>query len=153
MIYAVGLPGWGEVKIGCTENVNRRLGQLRAKHADVELITQFDGMFAEEKTIHRRFAHLRVGRTEWFRKSPDLMAFLADPRFEVDPSIGPREKPGPKPDPARVKGSVFQLRGRAEWMAWLAEYAESRELDRADLIETALAASATACGFKPPPKR
>jgi hypothetical protein len=66
--------GTGEVKIGYTENVRRRLHNLQiASPTTLNVIGQMPGTVSEEREIHHRFAHARlVG--EWFRPDPDMIA-------------------------------------------------------------------------------
>lgn len=61
----------------------------------------------------------------------------------------PKGKPGPKPDPARVRSEAVMLRGRPEWKEWLGRLAE---FDRApsmnELFDRAITAYARDIGFK-----
>ncbi len=62
-------------------------------------------------------------------------------------------RPGPKPNPDAVRVQIMQLRGKKAWGEWLDRYAAFRGVDKTELVEKALAASAMACGFEPPPER
>lgn len=66
--------GTGEVKIGYTENVRRRLHNLQiASPTTLNVIGQMPGAMSDEREIHQRFAHARlVG--EWFNPDPDIIA-------------------------------------------------------------------------------
>lgn len=64
-----------------------------------------------------------------------------------------RVKPGPKPDPERVRSSNTNLRSRPEWKAWLEEVASSKGLTAAEVIDRALLLWARDEGLTMPPKR
>lgn len=66
-----------------------------------------------------------------------------------------KKKPGPKPDPERVRSAAIIVRGRPEWKEWVEGLAEA---DRApsvnDLIDRALVTYAREIKYpKPAPKR
>ncbi len=59
MSYFAQLPT-GAVKIGCTDNVERRLEQLESHYRHpVSLLHTMEGNREAEREIHERFAHLR----------------------------------------------------------------------------------------------
>jgi hypothetical protein len=79
MIYFVQLESMA-IKIGTTENVSERLAQLEDLYkSPVSLLGTIPGGRREELELHRRFAHLRFGKTEQFRPAPDLMEFIGKP--------------------------------------------------------------------------
>jgi hypothetical protein len=60
----------------------------------------------------------------------------------------PRKKPGPKPDPDRVRSVVTILRSRPEWRAWVDELAEfDRAPSLVELIDRSLVAYARQVKF------
>ena len=66
-----------------------------------------------------------------------------------------KSKPGPKPDPSKVRSAVLMVRGMPAWKAWVEELADH---DRAgsigDLLDRALVSYAREINFpKPAPKR
>lgn len=67
----------------------------------------------------------------------------------------PKKKPGPKPEPERVRSAAIIIRGRPEWKAWvedLAEHGRSPSLN--DLIDRALVTYAREIKYpRPAPKR
>lgn len=84
----------GPIKIGFSTQVTKRLGTIarnffdwppaeRAKfkvgsghRCDVRLRGVVRGKGADEWDTHRRFARLRLGRTEWFKPGPDLLQYI-----------------------------------------------------------------------------
>ncbi len=77
--YIVRLIGTGNLKIGQTDHINNRLGQLSVQHkCDVELICWFsDGLLYSERSVHRRFHSARIGSTELFRDAPEVTRWIA----------------------------------------------------------------------------
>jgi hypothetical protein len=67
----------GHVKIGRTTDVQQRLRALQtaSAHALTLRAAVREQPPLVERTIHQRFAHLRVGG-EWFRLGADLAAFI-----------------------------------------------------------------------------
>ncbi len=63
----------GLVKIGCSQNVERRMKQLGA-----ELVREMPGGFAEERGLHLHYAHLHRGG-ECFEWCPTMMAVVPAP--------------------------------------------------------------------------
>lgn len=80
MIYAVQPTTGGPVKIGYSDDVPARIRQLECHYGQtLTLLATLPGGLKEERAIHERFDHLRLGRTEQFRPAADLMAFLGCP--------------------------------------------------------------------------
>ena len=75
-------------------------------------------------------------------------------KTKADPSEA-KGKPGPKPDPTRVRSEAVMLRGRPEWKEWLGRLAEfDRSASMNELFDRAIAVYAREVGFKEtPPKR
>lgn len=61
----------GLVKIGTSVDVATRLRSLRA-----DFLAAIPGGFADERAMHRRFAHARVSG-EWFTPCDEITAYLA----------------------------------------------------------------------------
>jgi hypothetical protein len=79
LIYFAQTPT-GSIKIGCTENLDVRLDQLRAHYgAELALLATMPGDRSTEAEIHGRFAHLRFGRSEQFKPARELMEFIGKP--------------------------------------------------------------------------
>jgi hypothetical protein len=73
----------------------------------------------------------------------------------VELAVMAKKKPGPKPDPDRVRSAAIMLRGRPEWREWVERLAE---FDRApslnELFDRALVIYARHVGFaEAAPKR
>lgn len=82
MIYFVQSIDGGPVKIGYSFDVESRIAQLEKHYGkSLAILATMPGGRDEETTIHRRFAHLRCGRTEQFRPAPELMSFIDRPLF------------------------------------------------------------------------
>lgn len=89
MIYFLQPTGGGPIKIGFSDDVDRRWAQLESHYGQpLALLATMPGGRDEEAEIHRRFADLRLGRTEQFRPGADLMAFLGRPIIvDQDPEL------------------------------------------------------------------
>lgn len=75
------------------------------------------------------------------------MEALLDGDLEVGRKKTPAVEP-PKPEPTSI-----HVRGSAEWVAWVLEWAEEDYRSAASLIEMALAEMAKSRGRKEPPRR
>ena len=76
VIYFVGVVG-GPIKIGRTNNLRRRMVELRTTtKQDLQVWAMKDGRTLEEGLYHHRFAADRI-EGEWFAPSPALMAEIA----------------------------------------------------------------------------
>jgi hypothetical protein len=66
-----------------------------------------------------------------------------------------KKKPGPKPDPQRVREAVTAIRSSDAWKAYVEELAEfDRATSVSELMDRAIVAYAKQLGFKKsPPKR
>jgi hypothetical protein len=64
-----------------------------------------------------------------------------------------RKKPGPKPDPSRVRSAVTNIRSTNDWKAWLLGFADHCRKDVPDVIDEALLRYARAEKYELPPKR
>jgi hypothetical protein len=70
----------GPVKIGYSANVRERRQRLqRTYKCKLRILATMEGGVREEREIHQRFAHLRIGTTEQFRSGRDLMEYLGLP--------------------------------------------------------------------------
>ena len=78
----IGLRG-GIIKIGVTDDPSRRAKELKLD----ELLLVMPGGRLEERALHRRFAHARIG-LEWFQATPDLLAFIVAEGRAAGLSVG-----------------------------------------------------------------
>lgn len=62
------------VKIGYSDDPEKRIKQLGLP--DVELIAIFPGDITQETKLHRRFKHLRLGNSEWFKLDHELRILI-----------------------------------------------------------------------------
>lgn len=99
-VYLARFGALGPVKIGHSLNVSQRIAQISVRlWDDMVLIRCLDGGMADERALHKRFAHLRI-RNEWFHYGPEMMGDLGlpdlrllapavitelEPRFRTDP--------------------------------------------------------------------
>ena len=75
-VYFVQAINSGMIKIGFSNNPNRRLRSLATGSAEpLQLLGSFLANPSDEKALHNRFGHLReIG--EWFRADHDLLTFI-----------------------------------------------------------------------------
>lgn len=151
MIYALQAITGGPIKLGTTEDLPRRLAQLEAHYRQpLAVLATFEGGRDEERAIHKRFAHLRYGRTEQFRPAADLMAFLGRPLL-VDANPGAVEAMPPK-----TEGRMTQvvIRSIPDWKTWVEELSGFNRTTVSDTVDRALVELARNIGFpKVPPRR
>jgi hypothetical protein len=90
MIYFIQRTTGGEIKIGTTVRLSKRLRQLEMEYeADLNVLAIQDGGRETENELHQRFDHLRI-TGEWFEPQDDLMDFILTSCREWD---GTDEKP------------------------------------------------------------
>jgi hypothetical protein len=64
------------IKIGTTRHLESRLDSLRGGYyGRLQLLATMPGGRDQERSLHERFAHLRI-RGEWFHEAPELLAFV-----------------------------------------------------------------------------
>jgi hypothetical protein len=80
VIYFMQPTGGGAIKIGFSEDVERRRIELEVYYKQpLAIIGTMEGERRDETIIHRRFKHLRLGRTEQFSPAAELLAFIGRP--------------------------------------------------------------------------
>lgn len=77
-VYLIGMEGDDTVvKIGFTIDLDDRLSTLQtSSHRTLKILASISGTYATETELHRRFAADHI-RGEWFRLSPEIVAFIA----------------------------------------------------------------------------
>jgi hypothetical protein len=140
MIYFIQAKSGGPVMIGFTNNLESRLKQLQATEGrELVVLATMEGGMAEERGIHSRFEHLRLGHTEQFRPSPGLMEFIGRPVLPGSNShdIEANAQPG-----------AFLPRSTLAWKQAVEEFAEwDRAPSVSDLIDRAIIAYAREKGY------
>lgn len=90
MIYFLHDAQADRIKIGTTIRLTERLAAHKRKHGwNAVVLGVMRGSYADEATIHQRFAHLSLG-AEMFRDDEELMEFI---RLETVPWDGQDEAP------------------------------------------------------------
>lgn len=149
MIYFLQPVEGGPIKIGCSENIDARREQLEARYGQpLALLATMKGDVGEEFAIHRRFKHLRLGRTEQFRPAPELMEFINRPLL-VDPN------------PSAVaamelhhRKTIVCFKAHQGFEDWFKGLIGRQRLPASCLIEHALIFYAKSVGYdEPPPRR
>lgn len=76
-VYFVHSPESARVKIGYTTDPDKRIHTLQtASPSALEPLAIITGTVADERELHRRFAHLRAHR-EWFTDCDELREYIA----------------------------------------------------------------------------
>lgn len=120
MIYFLRSSKTGFVKIGRTAHYHARSLSLKTKYGDLELLGLMSGGHVIEQSLHRQFADMRIGRTEWFEYRPALIEFIAE-HTQLD-----------IPDESTaIKINVAKYRTR------LAELMKKHEMTRMDVVRAA----------------
>lgn len=69
----------GDIKIGFSASLPRRLDKLREEHGPLTLLATEPGGWHREQGRHEQFAEYRIRPDrEWFRPSPDLLQHIAE---------------------------------------------------------------------------
>lgn len=78
-IYFIRAKSTGNIKVGWSSNVARRLQQLRTGHAEeLELLASFNASMIQERQLHEVMAEVSPRlRGEWFAPSEDADALAA----------------------------------------------------------------------------
>ena len=80
VVYFVEAGLGGPVKIGWTQDVERRIAELQTANAHkLNLLGTVVGTMEDEASTHARFSHLRL-EAEWFTNSPEIHQFLKNSR-------------------------------------------------------------------------
>lgn len=142
MIYFLQPVDGGPVKIGFSDNLEARRIALELHYGrQLSVLATLPGGREEEKAIHERFAHLRLGRTEQFRPAPDLMEFINRPLLvDANPDVIEAIE-SVAPQPVSIRCSVI-------WKNWLTRLAAFRRLKATDVIDQVLVEYAEKHGFK-----
>lgn len=75
-IYFVEAIGAGRIKIGFSANPEKRIRGLTTSSAhELKTLKVIEGELAQERAIHRQFAHLRT-HLEWFQDAPELREYI-----------------------------------------------------------------------------
>lgn len=152
-VYFMQAVNGGPVKIGCSNDVERRRRQLEKRYGQpLAILAVLPGNFEDEEAIHERFSHLRFGRSEQFRPAPELMDFIQRPLFVNQTPVNEPMEPTGHGDGART--AYIQIRSTTEWRDWVIGLAEADRSTVAELIDRALADYARRRKHEiPPPKR
>jgi hypothetical protein len=95
MIYFAQAGENGPVKIGYTENRDRRMREVQGMNGEVlTVLATLPGGRKREAELHRRFAHLRR-HGEWFEPGPELMDYVRNVRDAVLPVRRPQRRAPP----------------------------------------------------------
>lgn len=148
MIYFAQIASDGPVKVGFTDDLPTRRKALENLYGcRLTILATMQGGRDEERAIHNRFAHLRLGRTEQFRPAAELMAFIGRPLLvgvnsdtvEVMPAIGERI-------------TIINLKGSEEFRDWLAAMVEKTHIPASTITRLAYQEWAKRNGHPEPPK-
>jgi hypothetical protein len=76
-VYFVERGCGGPIKIGWSQDVDRRLAELQTANAEIlRVLGKVPGRMRDESKMHERFAYLRL-EAEWFRNAREIHEFLA----------------------------------------------------------------------------
>ncbi len=148
------------VRIGSTHNLLQRLFTHLNSQTGRQWIVLgvIEGGVAREKEIHSSFAHLRLDREssrgnpvpgasdEWFRNTPELRSWIRENTNAWDSSDTFNLQ-------SNVPSPTLAMRGSAEWMNWLEQFAIRQGVRPGMLVDRALAVLAAQEGYQAPPPR
>lgn len=82
VVYFVQAGPGGPIKVGWTQDVDRRISELQTANAKkLVLLGTVSGTMETEASLHARFSHLRL-EAEWFRDSAEIHTFLRENALE-----------------------------------------------------------------------
>lgn len=132
------------IKIGFSDDVDRRLDQLEWHYrTQFALLATMPGGREEEKAVHERFAHLRLGRTEQFRPAADLMAFIGRPLLT---SANP-DATKAIPCGAKNRQLIIHVKGSRAYATWLEDAHRKTHIAKATIVRLAIAEWAAKQGY------
>jgi hypothetical protein len=148
------------IRIGSTHNLLDRLFKhLKAPVGSLwKVLGVTEGGIDREKEIHALFAKLRLKREstrkkkvsgasdEWFRDTPELRTWITENTKPWDGSDTFNWQ-------SNIPSPTLALRGAAEWISWLEEFACHLGVGPGTLVESALAEFARSRDFRPSPPR
>lgn len=80
LVYFVEAGRGGSIKIGWTQDLDRRIAELQTANAKkLYVLGSVAGTLDDESAFHARFAHLRL-EAEWFENSSEIRDFLQSRR-------------------------------------------------------------------------
>jgi hypothetical protein len=83
MVYFVEAGAGGPIKIGWTQDIDRRIAELQTANAHkLTLLGMVPGTMETEASLHARFSHLRL-EAEWFKNSEEIHDFLREATVEI----------------------------------------------------------------------
>ena len=75
-VYFVQRGEDGPIKIGWSQNVARRIGELQVANAEhLSLLGAIPGTMRDETKTHKRFTHLRIN-AEWFQGCEEIVEYV-----------------------------------------------------------------------------
>lgn len=148
MVYFAQIASTGGIKIGFSDDVPTRIGQLEQKYGcPVALLGTEPGGRQKEREIHRVLAAFRLGKTEQFRPAREVLEFIGKPLLvAADPYAV-------EVAPDRTGMVTKVIRVRREYADWLDCFASHQRANPAILIDRAVAEYAERVGFDPAPPR
>lgn len=86
LVYFVQDGEGGPIKIGCAQDVRKRLRTLQSgHHGTLRLLFTLPGGMEMERRLHARFWRSRI-KGEWFKPTPMLLAFVREQMNDRDPA-------------------------------------------------------------------
>lgn len=76
VVYYIRRTSDGAIKIGTTTKFAVRMTHLRTAHGELQVLLTHGGTRAEERSMHLIFRRYRIGRTEWFAPTKDLLRWI-----------------------------------------------------------------------------
>lgn len=94
----------GNIKIGYTSKIYRRLTELRASDGPIVVLAIIDGEVEAEKAIQLEFINQKIiGKNDWFRPSPELLDYISGIAWGYPPKEKTRQIPIYLPDKTMVE--------------------------------------------------
>lgn len=118
------------VKIGFSEKPARRLAGIQSHHPKpLTLLGTVSASVFDEQDLHQKFSDIRI-RGEWFRATPELLAFIVDACAQPNPASAPARPESPADQIRRHLVALAQ----SEWPPLVSCYFQSVDwaLNRAE---------------------
>lgn len=150
VVYFMQSVEGGPIKIGVTGNLTARHKALEQYYGcELAILATLAGERDKEREIHKRFSHLRFGKTEQFKPAKELLEFIGRPLLV-----------SANPDAVElmaildhVQPNAITIRGSAKWKEWLEGFAKHLRSKPTQVIDRSLAKLAEIEKYKEPPDR
>lgn len=93
IVYFVRRESDQTIKIGTTKNIEERIRFLMRRYGRMTPIGYIAGYFDEEEKLHKKFKHLRLGKSEFFSPMCELIDYIFSEALPLEVDYTPLREP------------------------------------------------------------